>query len=466
MNVGDWPAAKYGPVEADTWYFLTATFDGTSFKAYRDGVPITALEVSASPVAETGSMKIARHATAAQFFTGTVDEARVYRRALTEVEVLKLAQPQLADVTAPGDTIQGVPNDGDWPGHEAPPNAIDDDTGTKYLHFKGGSMATGFQVEPAKGPTVVTGLTLTTANDDYGRDPTSFELSGSNESIDGPYELIASGDVVDFAQEALWPRFTTNATAITFDNAVAYKYYQVTFPGVTRPNNDGLMQIAEVELLGVPAVVGHWKFDDGAGDVALDSSGNNNDGTVTLATWVEGIDGGALDMAGVGYVDVPAEAWSGIENEMTIAFWAYGDPAVMPQSHTVFAAYVDPDNNEARIASAHIPWGNGNVYFDTGGTPTSGGYDRINKAASAEEYAGQWRHWTFLKNAETGDQQIYLDGVLWHSGTGKTRPLTGVTAFTIGSKANHSEIYPGIVDDFRLYGQALSAMQIYKLANP
>jgi hypothetical protein len=103
------------------------------------------------------------------------------------------------------------------------------------------------------GLTVVTGLTFTTANDDYGRDPTSFELSGSNDSIDGPYELIVAGDLVDFAQEALWPRYTMNATAITFENTTAYKYYQVLFPSVSRPNNDGLMQIAEVELLGEAA---------------------------------------------------------------------------------------------------------------------------------------------------------------------------------------------------------------------
>ena len=49
------------------------------------------------------------------------------------------------DVTAPGDIIQGVPNDGvtdgsrdfGWSGNEHPTLAIDDDASTKYLHFKG-----------------------------------------------------------------------------------------------------------------------------------------------------------------------------------------------------------------------------------------------------------------------------------------------------------------------------------------
>jgi len=115
-----------------------------------------------------------------------------------------------ADITAPGDTVRGVPNDGDWPGAEAPPLAIDDDTRTKYLHFKGDFNPdvgpTGFQVTPSIGASIVTGLTFTTANDVPGRDPTAFELSGSNVSIDGPYTLIASGNIVDFMQGTAWPR--------------------------------------------------------------------------------------------------------------------------------------------------------------------------------------------------------------------------------------------------------------------
>ncbi|HPY50871.1 MAG TPA: discoidin domain-containing protein [Sedimentisphaerales bacterium] len=157
-----------------------------------------------------------------------------------------------ADITGPGDTVQGVPNDNDWPAAEYPALAVDNQSSTKYLHRKGGAMATGFQVAPLIGSTVVAGLTFTSANDDYSRDPISFELSGSNASIDGPYELIASGDIVDFSQETVWPRFTRTTTPIEFENTVAYKFYQIVFPSL-RDGNDGNMQIAEVELIGTPA---------------------------------------------------------------------------------------------------------------------------------------------------------------------------------------------------------------------
>jgi hypothetical protein len=164
-----------------------------------------------------------------------------------------------SDITAPGDAVQGVPNDGDWPGPETPDLAVDDDTSTKYLHFKGdfdpdpGTGGSGLQITPAAGATIVTGLTLTTANDVPGRDPIAFELSGSNDGIDGPYTLIASGDIVDFAQADEWPRFTMNATPITFDNAVAYTNYQLIFTAIRGPVGGSVnsMQIAEVELLGL-----------------------------------------------------------------------------------------------------------------------------------------------------------------------------------------------------------------------
>jgi len=157
------------------------------------------------------------------------------------------------DITTPMDVVRGVPNDGDWPAAEAPNLAIDDYVGTKFLHFKGESQSTGFQVTPVVGATVVTGLALTTANDATERDPIAFELAGSNTAIEGPYTLIVRGDIVDFAGAASWPRFTRNATSITFANQVVYSHYQLLFTRVRDAARANSMQIAEVEFLGTLA---------------------------------------------------------------------------------------------------------------------------------------------------------------------------------------------------------------------
>ncbi len=116
------------------------------------------------------------------------------------------------------------------PAARHPALAIDDNINTKFLHFKGENQPTGFQVTPMMGPTVVTGLTFTTANDAAERDPVPFELHGSNTSIDGPYTLIASGAIADFAQATAWPRYTINSTPIAFTNTTAYLHYQTPVP--------------------------------------------------------------------------------------------------------------------------------------------------------------------------------------------------------------------------------------------
>jgi len=98
---------------------------------------------------------------------------------LTSVFVLSGAALAGRDITAPGDVVVGVPNDGissdsstdGWPPNELPPFAIDNQILTKYLHFRGEVEPTGFRVTPSVGATIVTGLTLTTANDAIERDP-------------------------------------------------------------------------------------------------------------------------------------------------------------------------------------------------------------------------------------------------------------------------------------------------------
>jgi len=203
-------------------------------------------------------------------------------------------------------------SDWGWPGAETPDLALDNDTGTKFLHFKGELEPTGIRVTPLEGSSIVTGLTLTTANDAAERDPISFELYGSNESIDGPYELIADGNVVDFADpNNAWPRFTKNETAIMFDNDVAYAHYQIMFPAVRDPGSANSMQIAEVELLGsiaAPPLISSVVRSGGV-DGDRDPIGAYDGSTAPLATEAGGLKDGNMVFSDRTY------PWAGIPAE-------------------------------------------------------------------------------------------------------------------------------------------------------
>jgi len=228
------------------------------------------------------------------------------------------------DITGPGDIIQGLPNDGisqnadhGWPGNEPPHQAIDDRIDTKYLHFKGDIEPTGFRVTPAVGPTLVTGLTFTTANDAIERDPIEYELWGSNVSIDGPYTLIASGPIEDFAEATAWPRRTKSETPIQFNNTVAYEHYQVIFPLVRDPGAANSMQIAEVELL-APV----FKASE-----PVPADGAVHEDTWANLGWTPGETAASHDVYfGENFEDVDGGAESTFQGNMTSPFLVVGFP--------------------------------------------------------------------------------------------------------------------------------------------
>lgn len=168
-----------------------------------------------------------------------------------------------ADVTSPGDPIEGLPPVGvatvdgrAWPDGEAPLHAIDN-VAAKYLHFKPTDPANlmGFAVTPSRAGSIVIGLNFMSANDRAERDPTSYELYGSNDSINGPWTLISSGSIADFAGATEWARNAWISAPIVFANTVAYDHYRLLFPTLRDYAGANSMQIGEVELLdGVPTV--------------------------------------------------------------------------------------------------------------------------------------------------------------------------------------------------------------------
>jgi len=398
-------------------------------------------------------------------FDGDIFGVAIYDTALSDEQIAAHSDAFFAppDVTAPGDIVKGVPDDGlmdgdnfGWPGAETPDLAIDDNTGTKFLHFKGELEPTGFQVTPSAGPTIVTGLTLTTANDAIERDPISFELSGSNESIDGPYELIASGDIVDFAQADAWPRFTKNATPILFDNDVAYAHYQVLFPAVRDAGSANSMQIAEVELLGVPSpLVAHWTLDDGEGTIAVDSSGYGLDGILMGdPQWAAGIIGGALDFDGVDdYVDCgTSEALNNLSDAMTVSAWVNIRSVtttwmgIVMKGETAWRLGVNGD-------TTGIHWG------FTGG-------DRGWQAANSvtELPLDEWHHIAGTYDKSVG-ATVYVDGVAETVNPDPDGVRTNEMPLLLGENPEAlGRLFDGILDDVRIYDRALSAEEISQLS--
>jgi len=171
-------------------------------------------------------------------------------------------------VLATGDPAVAVGvnrSDSNYPGGEAPRFALDGEAGTKYLNF--GRANTGFIVSRNDGQSpVVDQFTMTTAGDAPERDPSSWELYGTNDEItsgdnstgeEENWTLIDSG-LVDLPTDRL-----TVGPTVTVDNATAYSAYKMLFPTLRNEGSANSMQIADVIF-------------EGSGVVECDADLNND----------------------------------------------------------------------------------------------------------------------------------------------------------------------------------------------
>jgi hypothetical protein len=160
-------------------------------------------------------------------------------------------------ILAAGDTVRGIDEtDSAFPVTERPLEAIDGDktAGSKYLNF--GREGTGLIVTPSKGALVAKALRITTANDTESRDPSSYELYGTNSPILSfensagdlePWTLISSGSLT------LPSTRNTEGDIVPFGgNTTAYSSYKIIFPENKGPDTGtgsaNSIQFSEIEL--------------------------------------------------------------------------------------------------------------------------------------------------------------------------------------------------------------------------
>lgn len=165
-----------------------------------------------------------------------------------------VAESPAAPLLNPNDFIIAIDTDpmflpSEYPGEEGPLNALDGDSGTKYLNF--GILNTGFIIKPFMGPSTARSIQLTTANDHPERDPFNWQLFGTNDPItsvehgDGSSEnwTFIAGSEANLPEE----RFTPGPVQ-SFSNTTSYSAYKVLFPTVKNPLTANSMQIADVML--------------------------------------------------------------------------------------------------------------------------------------------------------------------------------------------------------------------------
>ena len=218
----------------------------------------------------------------------------------------------------------------------------------------------------------------------------------------------------------------------------------------------------------IDGVVGSWHFDEGSGTTAYDSSGNNYDGTINGATWVDGKFGKALSYDGDDdYVDT-ADI-SEIElHDASFVVWVKLDTLSEDQDIITKGGH---QLNEPLIIWYDVSVSSG---ADVGGGNTNtisiltcdGSTQHWIAASSNSINDNNWHHITAVVDITNNILKLYIDGELEASNTKAWNGIADASVkLRIGDATPSSHPFDGIIDEVLVFDKALSAEEILDLYN-
>jgi uncharacterized protein (DUF362 family) len=387
-----------------TWTHVATTYDGAVVRLYVNGVQDPTTGNLTGTVNSTGrDVNIgACLPYDSEYFDGMIDEVRILTRALTAEEIAADA----ADL--PEGTYY-------W--------KVAADDGSKALTV---SETRHFTIEAAvPNPPEIT---LNSPPNDSTTDNSYMDLDFTvTDPNNDPMTVWVYGDVVD-GSDLLYVQENVVGTDIT---------YNWTDP------------VMRVET-GTQSL---WHFSEGSGSTTYDETTNDNDGTVSGATWTaDGRFGYALDFDGVNdYVQVPDDPSLNITGPITIEAW------IKPSGNPIaYSEIVDKEPAAAGPGYSFILNNDRLLNFWIG----ESGTDWLSSVGTTALQDGIWY---YVVGVNDGDSiRVYVNGV--QDGTPTAQGPPGSTAganLQIGRGGSALQRwFNGIIDEVRISNRALTPSEI------
>jgi hypothetical protein len=229
------------------------------------------------------------------------------------------------------------------------------------------------------------------------------------------------------------------------------------------PANSSNTQMAFV-LETDPTLVAHWRFEEGQGFVAGDSSGNGHTGQVAGPLWDAQTADGSTRSLNFDGVDDAVDILDPLDvtgNRMSISAWIKADDFGVADGRIISKATGVLDADHYWMLSTISSGGGIRLRFrlKAGGTTT------VLIAGSGNLSPGVWTHVAAVYDGAF--MRLYKDGVqvgsVAKTGTINTQSAVDVA---IGNQPNGAGERPfdGRIDDVRIYSTSLTATQIQNLA--
>lgn len=228
------------------------------------------------------------------------------------------------------------------------------------------------------------------------------------------------------------------------------------------------VSVLSMSPLAGAALLVHYPFDGNENDATGNAGpATLNNGAIINAT---GRFGGALDLtAGNAGGAAPGSASNAVvaggthldsafaNNAMAVSFHQFNNAI---QSSSAFWVHSPDAGAGDRGFQAHTPWSNGTIYFDQSGCCAS----PAQRLTTTGVVLGQWQHFVFQRDS-VGNMEIWIDGVLSNSSSGAEALDAFNGVITLGSEGNtFANGFDGLIDDFAIYDQALTAGEIQFLS--
>jgi len=490
-NAVNAPAAK--ALALNAWTHLASTYDGTTLRLFVNGEQVATKAATGAMPNTTGALRIGGNAPWGEYFSGLIDEVRVYNRALSVSEIetemkIPVGSPTPLDSeppSAPGN-LKATGSLGKvtlgWDastdnvgvtGYEvyrsttpgftpALANRIATPAGTGYVdtvaagtYFYRVKAADAIgNLSPASGEAsgtatadvnAPTGVAVTAPAPGSVSGTVTLKASASDDvGVAGVQFLIDGGSFgaedTSAPYEIQWP-----------STAVANGTHKISARARDAANNTTTSSEVSVTVDNAPAtgLVLALGFDETSGTTAADASPSKNNGTLNGATsTASGKFGRALSFDGVNdRVDVLDANSLDLTTGMTLEAW------VKPTTNSGWRTALMKERG-ANLLYA--------LYASNGVAPNAENFTTAENAVNAPAAnALLLNAWTHIASTYDGTSlKLFINGtqVGTKAATGAMPNTTG--ALRIGGNAAWGEYFSGLIDEVRVYNRALSATEI------
>jgi chitodextrinase len=481
-------------IPANAWSHLAGTYDGTTLRLFVNGTQVSEFATAGSIAVSTGELWVGGNNIWGEWFTGLIDEIRVYNRALTAAEVTtdmnrSVGVPDTQAPTTPGNLQKtgatATSISVSW-------TASTDNVGlsgyriyrgttevgtTTNTSFTVGSLSCGsahdisveaFDSSDNESPRAT--INTTTSPCDTTPPTVSVTAPSAGETVSGTTVSVtaSAGDNDSVAGVQF---LVDGAPLGSEDTAAPYSVTWNTWSHANGPHtvtarardasgnsttSGGVsVTVANTGLPPQPGLVASYGFDEGSGTAAADSTGNGNHGTlVNGPTWTLGRFGQALSFDGTNdRVTVPDANTLDLTTGMTLEAWLKPTATGTAWKTVLFK---HRDNNATNMV--YVMYGNRNTNVPNGEITVGTSVKAANGPAGSGLPLNVWSH--LAATFDNATLRLYVNGTEIASLATAGPIATSTGALWIGGNNVWNEVFSGAIDEVRIYNRALNASEI------